>query len=98
MRPMTQAEMAEAWGVPQPDISIAARRVKPVGKTTGTEYTNKRASNLYDPEPVSQGLIDLYTERRDNLRKRADEWDRKRYNIRTTVREALMAERAEAKT
>lgn len=92
MQQMTQAEMAEAWNVPQSDISIAARRVQPVGKTAGTEHTNKRAANLYDPAEVAEGLIDLYIERRDNLRKRADEWERKKYNLRQALNGIRKAE------
>ena len=89
MRLMTQTEMAEAWKVPQSDISIAARNVKPAGKTSGTEHKNKRAANLYDPEPVSEGLIELYTERRDNLRQRADEWERKKVILRANIRATI---------
>lgn len=78
---MTQKEIAEKYGVPQCDVSVAIRyieHVNAVGKRDVVTSTGKNITvNEYEENKVSSALVKLYIQRSDNHLAKAREWTNK---------------------
>lgn len=78
---MTQKEIAEKYGVPQCDVSVAIRyveHVKPIGKRDVVTSSGKTISvNEYDADKVASALVKLYIQKSDNHLAKAREWTNK---------------------
>ena len=75
---MTQKEIAEKYGVPQCDVSVAIRyieHVEPIGKREVTTSSGKNITvNEYEADKVANALVKLYIQRSDNHLAKAKEW------------------------
>lgn len=78
---MTQKEIAEKYGVPQCDVSVAIRfidSVKPIGKREVVTSSGKSIIvNEYEDDRVASALVKLYISRSDNHLAKAKEWTNK---------------------
>lgn len=78
---MTQKEIAEKYGVPQCDVSVAIRYIKqinPIGKRDVVTSSGKTITvNEYDSDEVASVLVRLYVDRSDKHLAKAQEWTNK---------------------
>lgn len=78
---MTQKEIAEKYGVPQCDVSVAIKYIEPIkaiGKREIVTVSGKHISvNEYEAEKVASALVKLYINRSDNHLAKAKEWTNK---------------------
>lgn len=78
---MTQKEIAEKYGVPQCDVSVAIRyigQINPIGKRDVVTSSGKTITvNEYDSDKVASVLVRLYVDRSDKHLTKAHEWTNK---------------------
>lgn len=79
---MTQREIAEKFGVPQCDVSVAIKyseeTIDPIGKKeVVTSKRGKIKVNEYDVDDVASALVKLYIGRSDKHLASAREWSDK---------------------